>query len=683
LEYNSPKPEVRVHQTVGHIREKNMLKFGRWILGLSILFSQIVICSSSFAQERKPIIFAGDRDYPPVEYLRDGKPTGMFHDLLQELSKVLRREIDHQLNNWKESQKKVLNGEADALTVFGATEERRKLYDFTEPIFPMEFAFFVQRDNVLIHSIDDLNGKRVGITQGGLPKQFLATKKQIRIVFIKNYLEGFRLLLSGDVDAVAANKWVGAYTIQQEGIQGIKLIQKPFVISYAPMAVKKGNYKLLNELNEGIRELKKARTIDVITKRWSSQEIVYLTKEKIRAGFIIAGTATLIIAIFVTILWAITLRKQNNKLRREIVERQAAEEKLRKYQENLEDMVTARTTELSAEKFRSVFEDSGIGMVLVDRNGRYCQVNKAMSQIFGYTQQELLSKSVSETSLSGESDQDSDMVRQLWAGEIKDLRVEKRYLHKDGHVVWGDITLSSLRDAEGKTLYIVGQIQDISDKKLAGEHLKASLKEKEILLSEIHHRVKNNMQVISSLLKIQSDKIQDKAYADMFKESNDRIRSMSLVHEKLYQSKDFANVDFNGYVKGLVNSLFRSYGIDTNKIKAKIEVEGISLGVDTAVPCGLLINELVSNSLKHAFPEKRNGEIRIALRSINEDEFELKVSDDGIGIPQDLDIKNTESFGMELISILVDQLDGQIDLDRTAGTRYQIKLKRQKYRPRI
>ena len=231
---------------------------------------------------------------------------------------------------------------------------------------------------------------------------------------------------------------------------------------------------------------------------------------------------------------------------------------------------------------------------------------------------------------------------------------------------------------------LFGVVRDITERKKTEEQIKASLKEKEVLLSEIHHRVKNNMQVISSLLKIQSDKIKDKQYADMFKDSNDRIRSMSLVHEKLYRSKDFANVDFNGYVKTLVNGLFRSYGIDTNKIKAKIEIKDVSLGVDTAVPCGLLINELVSNSLKYAFPEEKNGEIRIALRSINEDEFELIVSDDGLGIPQDLDIKKTESFGMELISILAeDQLDGQIELDRTAGTRYQIRLKRQKYRPRI
>ena len=324
-----------------------MFKINILIVGLSILFSQIIICPSSFAQKSKPIIFAGDQDYPPIEYLRDGKPTGMFHDLLQELSKVMGRTIEHQLGLWKESQKRVLNGEADALTVFGSSEERRKLYDFTEPVFPMEFALFVQKDNLTIHTIDDLNGKKVGITIGGFPNQLLAPKKKIHIVIIKNYLEGFRLLLSGKIEAVAANKWVGAYTLHLEGVEGIKVIQKPFAITYAPMAVKKGNLKLLNELNEGIRKLKKAGTIDEITRRWSSQEIVYLTKEKILEILTFVGIAVIIIVVFVIILWAIIQKKQNNKLQQEITERRRAEEALGKYQKNLENLVTTRTVELS------------------------------------------------------------------------------------------------------------------------------------------------------------------------------------------------------------------------------------------------------------------------------------------------------------------------------------------------
>ena len=214
------------------------------------------------------------------------------------------------------------------------------------------------------------------------------------------------------------------------------------------------------------------------------------------------------------------------------------------------------------------------------------------------------------------------------------------------------------------------------DRKQAEEQIKQNLKEKEILLSEIHHRVKNNMQVISSLLKLQSAKIEDKKYVDLFKDSENRIRSMSLIHEKLYQSKDFANVDFNGYVKSIANDLIRSYAVAPDKIRLNTKIEDVSLGLDNAIPCGLIINELISNSLKYAFPKDREGEINIVLRAINSHEIELTVSDDGIGIPAEMDIRETESLGLQLVQLLAEnQLDGKIEVDRDGGTAFRIRFR--------
>ncbi len=214
--------------------------------------------------------------------------------------------------------------------------------------------------------------------------------------------------------------------------------------------------------------------------------------------------------------------------------------------------------------------------------------------------------------------------------------------------------------------------------------IKSSLKEKEVLLSEIHHRVKNNMQVIISLLRLQSDKVEDKKYADMFMEGEGRIRSMALIHEQLYQSKDFANIDFSEYAKSLASGLFASHGVDTNKIKLNIKIRDVALDLENAIPCGLIINELVSNSLKHAFPDERKGKIEISLLVTNENKFELTVSDDGAGIPQDLDIRNVESMGLHLVRLLAEkQLDGKMEIDRKEGTRFHFKFKRTAYKPRI
>ncbi len=210
----------------------------------------------------------------------------------------------------------------------------------------------------------------------------------------------------------------------------------------------------------------------------------------------------------------------------------------------------------------------------------------------------------------------------------------------------------------------------------AEKEIKKSLKEKEVLLKEIHHRVKNNMQIISSLLKLQSNRTTDKKDVEFLRESYHRIRSMSLIHEKLYGSKNLSYINFNEYISDLSKNIFRSYISSAEKISFKIEADDIWLGIDASIPCGLLINELLSNSLKHAFPDGREGEIRLSIRKTGRGEIQLIVSDNGIGIPENIDFRNTDSLGLRLVTILSEnQLQGKIELDRTAGTKFTITFK--------
>ncbi len=267
----------------------------------------------------------------------------------------------------------------------------------------------------------------------------------------------------------------------------------------------------------------------------------------------------------------------------------------------------------------------------------------------------------------------------------KGLTIKEEFIvrHQDGSDHLCDAIASPIYDDKK----IIGGIiifPDVTERKKAEEKIMAALKEKETLLGEVHHRVKNNMQVIASLLKLQSKNVKDKKYADMFKESRDRIRSMALVHEILYQTESFADIDLKEYVRNLVISLFRSYGARPDKIALKIEVEDVSLELERAIPCGLIINELVSNSLKYAFPENRDGEIRVALYSINEDELVLEVSDNGISISEELDIRNIESMGLYLVTMLSEkQLEGKIELNRVDGTNFHIRFKKRIYKARI
>jgi two-component sensor histidine kinase len=211
------------------------------------------------------------------------------------------------------------------------------------------------------------------------------------------------------------------------------------------------------------------------------------------------------------------------------------------------------------------------------------------------------------------------------------------------------------------------------------ESLQNSLSEKEVLLKEIHHRVKNNLQVISSLLYLNSKKIKDKGAQDMFKESQNRVKSIALVHERLYQSKDLGKIDFKEYVTRLTDDLFRSYAVNQSIIKLIISIKQIFISIDTAVPCGLIINEIISNSLKYAFPDaeelNKNCEIRIEFERDDKNNSLLSISDNGIGLPEGIDLKKTKSLGLQLVDTLIDQLEGTLEIDLSTGTKFKFKFK--------
>jgi two-component sensor histidine kinase len=212
---------------------------------------------------------------------------------------------------------------------------------------------------------------------------------------------------------------------------------------------------------------------------------------------------------------------------------------------------------------------------------------------------------------------------------------------------------------------------EITERKKAEERLRASLEEKEVMLREIYNRVKNNMQIVSSLLRLQSESIEDKKLLEMFKVAHDRIKSMALVHEGLYRSRDLARIDFSDYVKRLTTHLFSVYNQVSKNINLKLEVEEIYFDINKAIPCGLIINELVTNSLKYAFPEGESGEICVKIDK-NLDKYDVIVKDTGKGFPEDEDFLMTETLGMQLVTDLVKQLNGTIHLDRKDGTKFKI-----------
>lgn len=345
--------------------------------------------------------------------------------------------------------------------------------------------------------------------------------------------------------------------------------------------------------------------------------------------------------------------------------------------DNTERIKAQKALQESEEQLRNLFENAVIGIYRTTPEGCILMANPALVRMLGYSSyEELAQRNLEKGGFEPRYPRSTFKQRIESEGEIAGL--ESVWIKRDGTPLFIRENARAVRDTAGTTLYYEGTVEDITEHKKAEEQIKASLKEKEVLLQEIHHRVKNNLQVISSLLSLQSTYTKDDKYTEMFKESQNRIKTMALIHEKLYQSENLASIDFTEYIRALAHSLFLSYEASTDRVALKTEVDTISLGIDTAIPCGLIINELVSNSLKHAFPD-RKGEIIIKLRSID-GTIQLTVADNGVGIPDTVDFRNTESLGLRLVTLLAEgQLHGEVKLSRNGGTEFCITFQAESY----
>ena len=461
----------------------------------------------------------------------------------------------------------------------------------------------------------------------------------------------------------------------------------------------------------------------------------------------------------------------------------------------------------SEERFKAIYNMAAVGIARVSLNGAFIQVNQRLCDIFGYAEKELYSKSFQEITYEKDLSKSTLFRTKLLKKKIDKFTTEKRYIHKSGSVIFVNLTVSIVNDADGNPDYFVSvfeditnrkaaeekifkqaaklnsiiessshqvwtvnknyeltsfnqnyvraiksfvgkepelgmnlieasklifddktfdqlsklyqdafngipqhfempiytkegeniwletflnpinleknQIeeisciaQDITSKKLSEQQIKDSLKEKEVLLKEVHHRVKNNLQVISSILNLQTSYVKDKKVLNVLKESQDRIKSMAYIHESLYQSKDFSKINFSEYIENLSKNLMHSYGSYNNLIDLKLDIDDIYLNLDLAIPCGLIVNELVSNALKYAFSDRAKGVVFIKVK-INKNDLSIVVKDNGNGFPQNINFKKTETLGLQLVNALAEQIKGSVNMEtkKTTGTSFTINFK--------
>ena len=333
-----------------------------------------------------------------------------------------------------------------------------------------------------------------------------------------------------------------------------------------------------------------------------------------------------------------------------------------------EDITERKRTELivrqSETKFRQLFNFAGDSIYIHNMQGRFIEVNDIACQTLGYSRSELLRmtpKDIDSSSYTLAVDLRIEAIRKKGS-----MVFESEHRTQSGKIMPVEIN-SRLIDYEGRQA-VLSVVRDISERKRYEERQELLLKQKEVLLKEVYHRVKNNFAIISSLLHLQSSRLKDPEAISLFHESRDRVQTMALIHQQLYRSADLASVDFKSFIQQLVHNLYRSYVPDPSRIQLQENLEEIPVGVDKAIPCGLIINELMTNAFKYAFPDDRKGQVNIEFKYTDDKTVSLHICDNGIGLPKNTDFSKSDTLGMQIVHLLTQQINGELKVQRKKGT---------------
>ena len=332
-------------------------------------------------------------------------------------------------------------------------------------------------------------------------------------------------------------------------------------------------------------------------------------------------------------------------------------------------------TQLSEDSFRRVVEWAPSAMVMINRDGIMVLVNAQTERMFNYTRDQLIGQSV-EILVPQRFRHHHVQFRSGFFGDPQPRPMgvgrDLAGCRSDGSEFPIEIGLNPLDTESGEM--VLASIIDITERLRAQQHLEDALREKTVLLNEVHHRVKNNLQVITSLLNLQADHAADPGLRAILSESCGRVKAMALTHQLLYERKDFSRIDLGDYLRRLVQSIRASYRAGSDRITLQLTPpeESVHLDLERAIPCGLLVNELVTNSFKHAFPGERRGEIVIELGEEPVGQICLSVADNGIGLPPESDLAQNSSLGLQLVPLFVEQLHGSLLIERKGGTRFSV-----------
>ncbi|MFC1549560.1 histidine kinase dimerization/phosphoacceptor domain -containing protein [Nitrospirota bacterium] len=592
---------------------------------------------------------------PLIKKSDDGSYGGSVIRVIERIASIEDWELEYVECEFPQCLRMLEAAEIDLMGSITVTDERRYRFDYTEETFFMDWGQIYTSQEKDMNSVLDLEGKRVSVLKGTAQyppfmKLLESFGVKIETVFVEDYDDVFNYVVNGKADALMVNRLFGEKNMKKYRVHRTPIIFTPMDIRYA---TPKGKHQdVRNAIDRNLIRLKADDNSEyyhaISAMLGEGKPLKYIP------GWVKWAAAGIMGSLAFSILFAFILKNQVNlrtaELRHENEERRRAERNLFE----------------SRESFKTLVEfTAAIHWELDLASGRFTYVSPQAVSMLGYPIDAWVGLEFWAGIIHPE---DHDWAYEFCTVETRkgnDHEFTYRVKDSDGHTVWLRDIVKVIKDDKGPAK-LIGIMFDITEQKNAEEKIEASLKEKEVLLKEIHHRVKNNMAIITSLSSLQSRQLKDEEAVRILKEGRDRIRAMALVHEQLYQSDNLSDISVKQYLVRLVENVAKSYTLKDREM-IRIQCDDLRLNIDTLVPCGLIINELLTNSLKYAYDTPGAGAITVSMKQSGDNVCSLMVRDQGKGFPAEYDLENQGSLGLQLVRSLASQLEGTLSINNEEG----------------
>lgn len=604
------------------------------------------------------IIVGGSNDYPPYSYIdENGEPAGFSVDISRAVGGVLNREIVFHLEPWHKALASLKNKDTDLIHDIVYSEERRKTFSFSAFYYISPYAVFAKEGSPSISSFEDLAGKRIVLVRGDIGHEYITERKiDAYISLVDSYSDAIQLLEKGDSQYTMIDQLVGQYWIKTIGAKNVNHTGvSPFRIRYS-FAEPAEDETLILEISGALSVLRASGEYQAIYNKWMDRtDAASLTMRSFMKKYLWVFYTAAVSLLFL-FLWNFTLQ-------RKVARRTKDLEMSHKIIAEREEMIRSISNNIqSGIIFQLIVTDQGLQ--------KFTYMSDPVKSLYGVAPEEAME----DAGLIFDKIYEDDISRL-----IKNLRESARDFtpYKAEYRVWSPsgslrraMAAAIPRRSKNNEICFDGIEFDISELKESEERVKALLGEKELLLREVHHRIKNNMNTIRGLLVLQLSAEKNTEAAASLKDAESRIQSMIMLYDRLDRTENFREMSIKEYLEPLIREIVGSFN-NSGIVTIETDIDDFILDVKILSPLGIIVNELITNIMKYAFPEKNSGIIRISASQIR-GIVSLHIRDNGAGIPESVDFKKSTGFGLDLVAMLTEQIGGSIRIERGKGTGFVI-----------